>query len=602
MITPMYKYTFLVYHKEYTSFLKKIQEKGALHVIEKPQAETGNDEMQRRLEHCKHLKEIISSLEFFTQNKKTDRVIAERDDEALIQKADALFEERDQLLLNQQLAEKEIEKLEPWGEFDRKKISKLHDAGYQIRFYSCNKQKFRPEWENEYNAIEIDSNGSVIWFITVTKDIDFSIEADRLTLPKKSLSELLAETKLFAGSYKEKTEEISRFALAYTETFKAMLNEAGNEYSFAKVYWQTTTEADDKVMILQGWVPEDAAEEIDAFLEQEHIYYEKNKPEKSDKVPIKLKNNYFARLFESIAELYEMPNYHEVDLTPFFAPFFMLFFGLCLGDAGYGLLIVIAAIIFMRRAKPSMKPILSLAIFLGSGAVILGFLSGTFLGIDLKIVDWEWLRNFKKIMLNSDQLFNLALIIGAVQIIFGMFIRAIGKSIRSGFLSSLRDWGWLIMILGVGGCFGLVKTGLSTAEQVRIPMIVFGCIAVLFIFLLNNTKRNPLINIGAGLWDSYNTATGLLGDILSYIRLFALGISGSVMGFVFNNLAFSLSGDIPVVSQIVMIFILFFGHSLNIFMSGLGAFVHPMRLTFVEFYKNAGFEGGGKKYIPFSKN
>jgi len=92
-----------------------------------------------------------------------------------------------------------------------------------------------------------------------------------------------------------------------------------------------------------------------------------------------------------------------------------------------------------------------------------------------------------------------------------------------------------------------------------------------------------------------------LGDLLSYIRLFALGISSGVMGFVFNDLAFKLSGDIPVVSTLIMLVIMVFGHGMNIFMAGLGAFVHPMRLTFVEFYKNAGFEGGGKKYNPFKQ-
>jgi len=121
----------------------------------------------------------------------------------------------------------------------------------------------------------------------------------------------------------------------------------------------------------------------------------------------------------------------------------------------------------------------------------------------------------------------------------------------------------------------------------------------LMVFVLNNLKRNPLINIGAGLWDAYNMATGVLGDLLSYIRLFALGISSSVMGFVFNDLAINMSGDIPVVSTLIMLLIMVFGHGINIFMGGLGAFVHPMRLTFVEFYKNAGFEGGGKKYKPF---
>ena len=96
-------------------------------------------------------------------------------------------------------------------------------------------------------------------------------------------------------------------------------------------------------------------------------------------------------------------------------------------------------------------------------------------------------------------------------------------------------------------------------------------------------------------------ATGILGDVLSYIRLFALGISGSVMGFVFNSLAMDLSPDIPVLKQVVMLIILLIGHGMNIFMSALSAFVHPMRLTFVEFYKNSGFTGGGKKYKPFGK-
>ena len=95
--------------------------------------------------------------------------------------------------------------------------------------------------------------------------------------------------------------------------------------------------------------------------------------------------------------------------------------------------------------------------------------------------------------------------------------------------------------------------------------------------------------------------TGILGDLLSYIRLFALGIASAILGFVFNSLAVSMSGDIPVVSVLIMIIILAIGHAINIFMSGLGAFVHPMRLTFVEFYKNAGFTGGGRKYQPFRR-
>lgn len=96
-------------------------------------------------------------------------------------------------------------------------------------------------------------------------------------------------------------------------------------------------------------------------------------------------------------------------------------------------------------------------------------------------------------------------------------------------------------------------------------------------------------------------ATGLFGDLLSYIRLFALGLSSGILGNVFNSLAFGMSPDIPVVGAIITVLILIVGHSINLFMSALGSLVHPMRLTFVEFYKNAGFTGGGKGYTPFKK-
>jgi V/A-type H+-transporting ATPase subunit I len=117
----------------------------------------------------------------------------------------------------------------------------------------------------------------------------------------------------------------------------------------------------------------------------------------------------------------------------------------------------------------------------------------------------------------------------------------------------------------------------------------------------NSPGKNPFINFGLGLWGVYNMVTGLFGDILSYIRLFALGLSSAILGNVFNSLAFGMAPDIPVVGAIVTILILVAGHSINLFMAALGSLVHPMRLIFVEFYKNSGFIGGGKTYQPFEK-
>jgi V/A-type H+-transporting ATPase subunit I len=271
-----------------------------------------------------------------------------------------------------------------------------------------------------------------------------------------------------------------------------------------------------------------------------------------------------------------------------------------LGDVGYGLIFVIAAVILRRKVSDTLKPVFSLVALLGFSTVIMGAIGGNVFGYSLIDAKIEWLESYKKYMMDSNKLFNVALILGIIQIIFGMIIKAIGTVRRYGVAASLSTWGWLIIILGCGGTYAVNMFMEVNATTTQYLYYGFGGVGGLLIFLLNDIKRNPFINVGAGLWDAYNMILGVIGDVLSYIRLFALGISGAVMGFVFNDLAINLSGNIPVLSPIIMIIILLIGHGLNIFMSSLSAFVHPMRLTFVEFYKNAGFEGGGKKYRPFA--
>lgn len=354
---------------------------------------------------------------------------------------------------------------------------------------------------------------------------------------------------------------------------------------------------EDKVVALEGWVPAEIEADTDRWLADKGVYYALSEPEIEDNPPIKLKNNKFAQLFEFIGELYSMPNYREIDLTPFFAPFYLLFFGFCLGDAGYGLLLLIGLSIYKIKAKASIRPIISLAQWLGLSTVVMGIVSGTFFGIQLLEVQVPWVVKFRSLMLDSQQLFNLALVLGAVQIIFGMFLKVANLTRRYGFGAAVSTVGWLVLILGGGICYLLSTKGYA----VTIPAYTVAGVGGAMVLLFNNMKRNVFINFGAGLWDTYNMLTGLLGDVLSYIRLFALGISSSVLGLVFNDLAVNMSGDIPGLKQILMLLILLFGHSVNLFMAGLGSFVHPMRLTFVEFYKNSGFEGGGKKYQPFKK-
>jgi V/A-type H+-transporting ATPase subunit I len=182
-----------------------------------------------------------------------------------------------------------------------------------------------------------------------------------------------------------------------------------------------------------------------------------------------------------------------------------------------------------------------------------------------------------------------------------MFIKAANQARMFGIRYAFSTIGWLILILGGGALYGLNSLAMLDTGTAKVSFFFVLGISSLGIYFFNDPKRNILVNFGAGLWDTYNMVTGILGDLLSYIRLFALGISSAILGLVFNQLAMEMRPDTPVVGQLVFIIILLIGHGINIFMSGLGSFVHPLRLTFVEFYKNAGYMGGGKKYNPFSK-
>ena len=603
MVEKMKKYNFLIYYKTYNEFLESIRHAGVVHIVEKQKGIPDNAAaLRQQLSVDAILKTTLRALQ--SRIDKLDVELLPLDPK--VNGADVLSEyERlrateEQLLTQHQNLQREIDNMSVWGDFDLNILDKFEKSGRAVRFYSCRDREFQADWFEKFNAVEVARAGSTVYFITVTPAfLSEEPEVDKMRLSTQSLGQLEAALQENESQAIDLQKQLDKLATGHFNNLKEMQRQLHENIDLNKVHLQVEKAVDDKLILLDGWVPEKNEPELIQTLENQDAYYFCESPTKSDlSAPILLKNNWFSRLFEPIGELYDLPAYQELDLTPFFAPFYMLFFGICLGDAGYGLLIMVGALVARFKLKASMRPIMTLAAFLGGSTVVCGAVCGTIFGISLFDVDWAWLTTLKEYMIDSNKLFFVALMLGGVQIIFAMFVKAFGAIRRHGFLHSLETWGWLILILGCGALYLIF--GDETFGSARyITYSVLG-VAGILIFLLNTPGRNPLINFGSGLWNTYNMVSGLLGDLLSYIRLFALGICSGVMGFVFNDLAMKLSGDAPpVVSQLIMILILVIGHGLNIFMSALGSFVHPMRLTFVEFYKNAGFEGGGKKYRPF---
>ena len=599
MITKMKKFTFLVYYKDYETFLQNIRDLGVVHVAEKMQGTPDNADLQESIKLSTRITATQKFLQTLNAEVTEQKGDATRGMKAL-EEVEELQNEKARLTQQLQAYAKERTSLEVWGDFEPESVTRLQDAGYQINFYICTESAFQEEWIDEYHATEINRIGSKIYFITVTKPDELpELEVESAKLSAYSLSGLDALCKQTEEAIAEVDKKIVKVAQENMLSLQEALKETHSGIEFSKVILNTEKAVDDKLMLLQGWAPAAKEQEIVDYLETQDVYFEVASPTPEDNVPILLNNKGFFRLFEPIMKLYMLPKYNELDLTPFFAPFFMVFFGLCLGDSGYGLFMVLAVTIYRMVAKnisASMKPILTLVQILGISTFFCGMLTGTYFGFNLYGNDIPFFNKMRDLLfLDNQWMFNLSLILGAVQIIFGMILKAVNQAIQFGFKYSIATIGWILL---------LVSTAFAFAVPAVMPMggtahlVILG-IAAVMIFLFNSPGKNIFLNIGLGLWDSYNMATGLLGDILSYVRLFALGLSGGILASVFNSLAVGMSPDNAIAGPIVMVLIFLIGHSINMFMNVLGAMVHPMRLTFVEFFKNSGYEGGGKEYKPF---
>jgi len=596
MIVKMHKYTFLVFYKEYEKFLESLQQVGVLHVVEKE--ETVSDDIKQKYILLNQFEKTIQFLEK-RENKQTENNQNTNGMEIMneiISKQNEL--EAFELELDE--TKKKVEKAKPWGDFSYEVIQNLEDKNVFLKFLIVSKKKYS-DYINAGIPVEIISEqGNLVYVVLVQKgNEEIAIDADEVNLPELPYSEI--KTKV--GDIESKIEQINNYLDVQAGSSISMLekckNETSNSLKFETVITNTSAEANEKLMVLEGWIPNTKKASIDEFLEKNNVLFITEKATLKDRVPILLKNNRFSKLFEPVGSMFSLPDYSEMDLTVFFAPFFMMFFGFCLGDAGYGLLFIVAAGLYKFKAAKEVKPLLSLIQLLGLATIIFGTISGTFFGVNLIDAKIPLIADYKSLFLNPDKMFNLALLLGGLQIIYGLFIKAANQIKQYGITYSLATFGWLIVILG--GVIYAILTGAEIIPQNKTLLTIILSTGGFFIIFFSDPEINVFARVGKGIWDIYSTVTGIFGDLLSYIRLFALGLSSAILGFVINDIAMQILGASKILGPVFFVIFLLLGHTLNILISSLGSFVHPMRLTFVEFYKNAGFKGGGEEYKPFSK-
>ena len=558
MIVKMSKYAFMVYHREYDAFLTTLRELGVVHVKE-TNSVLDNAELQALLAERKQVSTAIRYCKNLNSQTKEVTVAPARgltkaEGLKLVGKLEEMQEKQAQLQAAKVSLEKDIAYMDIWGEFSYANIRRLKKAGFDVTFFSCPTSKYEPKWGEEYNAFLVNNFQSVTYFVTVTKTgTPIDIDAERPKMPDRGLAKLHLAMEQLLDNIKVLNNQLKEYATKQYNTLVELEKNIQNEFNLSNTLVQTDREAGDKLMLLVGFVPTEEAPAMEVALEKEGYYFQELDIQDGDRVPIKLKNNKFNRLYEPITKMFSLPNYTEFDPTPLFAPFFMLFFGLCFGDGGYGLLVLLACSFFKRKVNPDFKPYLTLFQYLGLAAIIVGTCTGSFFGIAL--ADVPALSKVKDYFVSSDNLMTFSIVIGLVQIIFGKTVAAFKMKAQKGVKYSIAPFAWVFVITALALAFGLPMLNLQLPETVKTVFIGIAVIGLVVAYLYNSPGKNIFLNFGTGLWNTYNMASGLLGDTLSYIRLFAIGLTGAILGGVFNQLAVDMTEGMNIVLRLSLIHI-----------------------------------------------
>ena len=354
----------------------------------------------------------------------------------------------------------------------------------------------------------------------------------------------------------------------------------------------------DQSFFLDGWVTAPDAGKLEELLGGFDCAYELTDPteEEIPDVPVKLKNNFLTRCMNVVTEMYSLPAYDGLDPNPLMAPFFIVFFGMMMADMGYGILMIAAALVVLKKTRPreGTRNFMELVLWCGISTFIWGAMTGGFLG--------DFIPQIAKIINPNTTLTSLphlftplddtvaillgSLVLGVIQVVTGMAISVVKKTMDGQFWDAFWDEiTWWVILAGIA----LAVLGVGSVAGFPVVLIV-GCVMLLY-----GATRNArgFGKVTALIGTVYNGVTGYFSDILSYLRLMALMLSGSVIAQVFNTLG-SVFGNV-----VVFIIISLIGNALNLALNLLGCYVHDLRLQCLEYFGRF-YKEGGKPYQPLS--
>ena len=626
MIVPMKKVSLVVLEKEKKQALEKLRKLKLVHVEDL----TGNGENLSKLKSTYDMMERAFFLISDIKVKEKDVIQVSLTKEEAVEKASQFLE---LLSLKKNYEDlitgntKEIERFSRWGDVDPADLRFLAEKGYFLFLYEIPAEYYSliPETEK---VLRVNGDKNLVRFILVSDNgnlpQDLPSQAVLVTLPSKSTRLLREENEDYKSKIKAIERQIYSFSACKTGIEKN-LKILEKEIEFENIYSGMDGEEGEgslRLSWLTGFVPAKELKKVEVLAKQEKWGFLSDEPGEEDAVPTKLENNKVVSLIYPVSDfLGTVPGYREYDISGWFLLFFSLFFGMIFGDGGYGLLITLISVFaIIKNHKKNLQPFILLLI-LGLTTTLWGMLTCNWFGVPpqslpepLKALvfklDWNWISNASTLPADvvTQNLQIFCFTIALVQLAVA-HIKGIVRNIRS--LKCLGEAGSLFMLMGI---YYLVLNMVVSSERFPFDLVLFGDIKASSIMF-------PLIGVGFGLsfiFSNYegsvlksvleslkNIISVLLGvvnvfsDIVSYIRLWAVGLAGAAIANTVNEMAGPILGGFVIFLGILL---LGFGHGLNMILNVLSVIVHGVRLNTLEFSSHLGMTWSGFKYKPFSED
>ena len=584
--------------------LKALREMGVVHLAEKQSADR---EVSERFQTMSRME---MALKDYADPKQEAAKEILADDEFQKMYSGALDAMERKSLLGQEIsaANTEIDRISAWGDFSPDELRKLREDGYDFHFYRMGSKEFQDAVNDEnirlIRLAPVDKMDTVAVFGTLPPEIP----ATEFMLPEHSASELKEQIENSRKGIAE-CEETLKAASIYGASFDDQMVKLQNRMNFSAA--GNTAQSDEDFVWLSGYIPEADMDKFKAAAAEKSLAWAvEDVSEEDEHIPTKVKYNKVSRLIKPVFDILGiLPGYREQDISLWFFLFFTLFFAMIIGDGGYGVLILLGTIVLHVKQK-KITNVTFLLYVLSIATVIWGALTGTWFGMEsamkvpiLKAMVFPSIATYPEyfgLTANDSQnaIMKFSFSIGAVQMALGSIL-AIKKKLPAKDLSWVADAGWTIAVIAMY----LLALNLVIHEDIDLKP-VFTLIGVAFVLVVLFGGMSPDKSFGDGLkaglggaFTQFLNTISCFGNVMSYIRLFAVGMAGVAISQSFNGIAAGMHGPMMIVGVVVVLG----GHALNIVMCFLSVVVHGVRLNVLEFSGQAGLEWTGIPYEPFKK-